>query len=491
MTLYDASRRRLVRRDRAAEQRAVERLHELGFRQSWNFALSRHDLAVGVEQFPRAVRTLVNEGWRVEAEGKLIRAARHSSARAVGDRLVRARRPGRLRRRPARRCPTCSPPSAAARRWSRSATARWACSPRTGSRSTARSPTSARRTGDHVRFGAAQAGAARRAARRAAGGHRRRGVRTGARRALRTFEGVEPLEPPEAFHGELRPYQREGLGWLDFLRRFGFGGCLADDMGLGKTVQVLALLAAPAAPRQRRRPSPSAGGRAAVARLQLDRRRPRGSRRASACSTTPAPAAHARRDDFAEYDLIVTTYGTLRTRRRRAAQGCRVRLRDPRRGAGDQERRRAGSAKAARLLQARPPPGAERHADREPPRRALDPLRVPQPRHARHRRRSSSGTPAGARPAPTSRPRDCWPQALRPFILRRTKEQVAQGPAREDRADPLLRPGAAAAQALRRAARPLPHGAARARTTRRLGPVEDRRSSRRCCGSARPPATPA
>jgi SNF2 family DNA or RNA helicase len=31
---------------------------------------------------------------------------------------------------------------------------------------------------------------------------------------------------------------------MGFLRRFGFGGCLADDMGLGKTVQVLALLEA-------------------------------------------------------------------------------------------------------------------------------------------------------------------------------------------------------------------------------------------------------
>ena len=39
------------------------------------------------------------------------------------------------------------------------------------------------------------------------------------------------------------PYQRRGLGWLQFLDRLGLGGCLADDMGLGKTVQVLAHLA--------------------------------------------------------------------------------------------------------------------------------------------------------------------------------------------------------------------------------------------------------
>ncbi len=47
---------------------------------------------------------------------------------------------------------------------------------------------------------------------------------------------------PEGFHGELRPYQQEGLSWLNFLAQAGVGGCLADDMGLGKTIQFLALL---------------------------------------------------------------------------------------------------------------------------------------------------------------------------------------------------------------------------------------------------------
>ena len=62
------------------------------------------------------------------------------------------------------------------------------------------------------------------------------------RERLGEFKGIAPRDPARAFHGELRPYQREGLGWLDFLREFGFGGSLADDMGLGKTIQVLALL---------------------------------------------------------------------------------------------------------------------------------------------------------------------------------------------------------------------------------------------------------
>lgn len=62
------------------------------------------------------------------------------------------------------------------------------------------------------------------------------------RRELRSFEGVERVAPPESFRAELRGYQADSLAWFAFLRRFGFGGCLADDMGLGKTIMVLALL---------------------------------------------------------------------------------------------------------------------------------------------------------------------------------------------------------------------------------------------------------
>jgi superfamily II DNA or RNA helicase len=63
-----------------------------------------------------------------------------------------------------------------------------------------------------------------------------------ARTALHRFERVGAADPGREFTGTLREYQREGLGWLEFLREFGLGGCLADDMGLGKTVQVLAML---------------------------------------------------------------------------------------------------------------------------------------------------------------------------------------------------------------------------------------------------------
>ncbi|MFP4443412.1 MAG: DEAD/DEAH box helicase, partial [Spirochaetia bacterium] len=49
---------------------------------------------------------------------------------------------------------------------------------------------------------------------------------------------------PAGFRGRLRGYQMEGYRWLRFLDEFGLGGILADDMGLGKTVQSLALVAA-------------------------------------------------------------------------------------------------------------------------------------------------------------------------------------------------------------------------------------------------------
>lgn len=66
-----------------------------------------------------------------------------------------------------------------------------------------------------------------------------------ARDRFRCFEQIEHVRLTSAFKGRLRDYQREGLGWLNFLDEFEFGGCLADDMGLGKTVQVLALLSLP------------------------------------------------------------------------------------------------------------------------------------------------------------------------------------------------------------------------------------------------------
>ena len=61
-------------------------------------------------------------------------------------------------------------------------------------------------------------------------------------RRLRDFSGMTRHEPAPGFTATLRPYQQVGLDWLQFLREYGLAGILADDMGLGKTVQTLAHL---------------------------------------------------------------------------------------------------------------------------------------------------------------------------------------------------------------------------------------------------------
>ncbi|MBA3325400.1 MAG: SWIM zinc finger family protein, partial [Rhodobacteraceae bacterium] len=61
-------------------------------------------------------------------------------------------------------------------------------------------------------------------------------------RKLRALAAQPMAEPPAGLLADLRPYQRTGYGWLRALADTGFGGVLADDMGLGKTLQTLALL---------------------------------------------------------------------------------------------------------------------------------------------------------------------------------------------------------------------------------------------------------
>lgn len=59
---------------------------------------------------------------------------------------------------------------------------------------------------------------------------------------LRNTSGIKPATAPDGFALQLRPYQMEGLSWLQYLREQDLAGILADDMGLGKTAQALAHL---------------------------------------------------------------------------------------------------------------------------------------------------------------------------------------------------------------------------------------------------------
>jgi superfamily II DNA or RNA helicase len=59
---------------------------------------------------------------------------------------------------------------------------------------------------------------------------------------LQGIEQIEPVKKPRGLKATLRPYQESGLAWLGFLHELGSGGVLADDMGLGKTLETIALL---------------------------------------------------------------------------------------------------------------------------------------------------------------------------------------------------------------------------------------------------------
>ncbi len=59
---------------------------------------------------------------------------------------------------------------------------------------------------------------------------------------LLKFDSIKAIELPANINAQLRDYQQHGYQWLNFLDEFGWGGCLADDMGLGKTLQMLTFL---------------------------------------------------------------------------------------------------------------------------------------------------------------------------------------------------------------------------------------------------------
>jgi superfamily II DNA or RNA helicase len=132
------------------------------------------------------------------------------------------------------------------------------------------------------------------------------------RKKLRSFTGIEAADEPESFRGELRAYQKVGLGWLGFLQEFRINGCLADDMGLGKTVQVLAMLD------QRRQRAVEGNGRRAPSLAVVPRslvfnwieeaKRFTPQLRVLDYTGLQRSSLAGRLE---QYDLVITTYGTM------------------------------------------------------------------------------------------------------------------------------------------------------------------------------------
>ncbi len=414
---YDAANRRLVRRDRLAEQTAIDRLHQLGFRYTWSHFESRQLLGISPDQFPRVVHTLVSEGWRVEAEGRPFRSA-------VGMRLEVSSGidwfdlHGEVDFGDGRSAPFPQLLAAVARgedvvvlddgsvgllpeEWLR----RYATIAGFGTAD-----------GNAIRFGRSQAALldALLAAQPAITYDE---TFARLRAELHTFNGIQAVDPPASFQGTLREYQRDALGWFDFLRRFRFGGCLADDMGLGKTVMVLALL------ESRRQANPT-GERPAsivvVPRSLVFNWRDEAARFAPKLKvvdytgTLRDPAAIERAD------LVLTTYGTLR---RDAAALHAIEfdyaILDE---AQAIKNATTASAKAARLLRARHrlalsgTPIENHLGELWSLFEFLNPGLLGS---AKAFQRASSGRTRGDESL------EWLSRAVRPFILRRTKEQVA------------------------------------------------------------------
>jgi non-specific serine/threonine protein kinase len=143
----------------------------------------------------------------------------------------------------------------------------------------------------------------------------------GVLQALRGPETLAPVHPGDALHGTLRPYQQVGVRWLHFLSSLGLGACLADDMGLGKTIQVLALLLV--LDRQRtsragtaREPSLLVAPASLLANwtAEIARFAPSLSVLVAHPSVMPADALTALDEaGVKDADLVITTYGSVRT----------------------------------------------------------------------------------------------------------------------------------------------------------------------------------
>ncbi|MGH7872587.1 MAG: SNF2-related protein [Candidatus Binatia bacterium] len=309
-TIFQAERRRLIQRDVEAEKTAKSRLGQLGFRDG----IGRRDglMELAAERVPNVVRTLTQEGWRVEADGKLYRRAGavrmeiHSGVDwfdldggaefgAVGvslPKLLRAIKHGERMVRLDDGSVGIIPEE-----W----LAKYQLLASLGDAN-----------GDHLRFTRPQAGLldvlldnepavsvdvtfAR------------------VRQELREFSGVRAADPGQQFGGELRGYQREGLGWLQFLDRFGLGGCLADDMGLGKTIQVLALLDSRRVERLPEQMPMRPASLVVVPRSLVFHWREEAARFAPQLTILEHSGVARRKpgQHFNDYDLVITTYGTL------------------------------------------------------------------------------------------------------------------------------------------------------------------------------------
>lgn len=127
-------------------------------------------------------------------------------------------------------------------------------------------------------------------------------------RKLKSFQGIGEVTPPADFNGTLRPYQKAGLSWMQFLQEYKFGGCLADDMGLGKTIQALALLLHE---KEKGIDKPSLIVAPTSVVFNWEREIEKFAPKLRVLNQT-GPDRQRDTKSFSSHDIILTTYGTIR-----------------------------------------------------------------------------------------------------------------------------------------------------------------------------------
>ena len=416
--IYEASTRRFFRRDFYAEKAASTQLSDVGLRYVEDHWGKDAGWNVSASKLPRVVRALVESGWHVAAEGKVFRQPGQSSV-SVASGVDWFELHGAIEYGDA----SAPLPQllAALKRGETMVTlgdGSYGLLPEEWLRRFGPVAAMGEAKGDHIRFRSNQAGVldaflATQPAVDCDEAFRR------VRQELTRFQSISAAEQPAGFQGRLRDYQREGLGWMHFLRQFSFGGCLADDMGVGKTAQVLALL-------ETRRELRAQGeidapSLVVVPKSLIFNWKQEVERFTPQIRVLDYTGIARNKDDVSRYDLILTTYGTLR----RDALHLKEQVFDYviLDEAQAVKNARTESAKAVRLLR-----GNHRLAMSGTPVENhlgelwslldfLNPGML-----------GASGVfqlTGGAMRNPSEDARKLLAHALRPFLLRRTKEQVA------------------------------------------------------------------
>ncbi len=125
---------------------------------------------------------------------------------------------------------------------------------------------------------------------------------------LKAIGEPQPVPAPQGLQVQLRPYQLEGLAWLQYLRAQGLGGILADDMGLGKTAQALAHILVEKEAGRLTRPALVVLPTSLLFNWQAEAQRMAPGLRLLALH---GPDRGQLFTDIAEHDLVLTTYPLL------------------------------------------------------------------------------------------------------------------------------------------------------------------------------------